>query len=135
MNAGRIERSAGDFHFYEEGVTPAVVRVIEAVDRERRRIGDALGLTLTPVAEAFHAAGFGPAGDLWATINGCSDAPPTVVPGRDKTCTTWQGCEAPTELCVVHGMPHAWPAPWGQKAAPVDATTEGWAWFLGLPPR
>lgn len=72
---------------------------------------------------------------LWATINGCSDAPPTVVPGRDKTCTTWQGCKAPTELCVVHGMPHAWPAPWGQKAAPVDATTEGWAWFLGLPPR
>ncbi|MCC6629093.1 MAG: NAD/NADP octopine/nopaline dehydrogenase family protein, partial [Chloroflexi bacterium] len=27
MNAGRIERSRGEFYFYEEGVTPSVVRV------------------------------------------------------------------------------------------------------------
>ena len=33
-------------------------------------IAAALGLRLTPVDEAFHAAGFGPAGDLWAVING-----------------------------------------------------------------
>jgi opine dehydrogenase len=70
LNAGRIEYARGDFYFYEEGVTPAVCRLIEAVDRERRAIGRALGLELTPVAEAFHAAGFGPRGDLWATING-----------------------------------------------------------------
>ena len=42
MNAGRIERSRGDFYFYEEGVTPAVVSVIEAVDAERRALGAAL---------------------------------------------------------------------------------------------
>lgn len=70
MNAGRIEYSQGEFHFYEEGVSPSVARVIMQVDEERRRIGAALGYELLPVHEAFHRAGFGPAGDLWATING-----------------------------------------------------------------
>jgi opine dehydrogenase len=70
LNAGRIEYARGEFYFYEEGVTPAACRVIETVDRERRAIGQALDLDLLPVAEAFHAAGFGPKGDLWATING-----------------------------------------------------------------
>ncbi|MCP4627096.1 MAG: hypothetical protein GY850_26845 [bacterium] len=35
LNAGRIERSHGEFYMYEEGMIPAVVRVIEDVDRER----------------------------------------------------------------------------------------------------
>ncbi len=70
MNAGRIERSHGEFYFYEEGVTPAVVRAIMAVDEERRAIGECLGYELMPVNEAFHQAGFGPRGDLWAAING-----------------------------------------------------------------
>src|SRR5262249_43535836 len=70
LNAGRIEYSRGEFYFYEEGVTPGVVRAIEALDAERRAIGRALGVDLLPVAAAFHAAGFGPQGDLWATING-----------------------------------------------------------------
>ncbi|MBA3413828.1 MAG: NAD/NADP octopine/nopaline dehydrogenase family protein [Chloroflexia bacterium] len=71
LNAGRIERSRGEFWFYEEGVTPGVVAAIEAVDGERRALGAALGLGLTPVAEAFARAGFGPASaDLWAVING-----------------------------------------------------------------
>ena len=70
MNAGRIERSHGEFYFYEEGVTPAVVRAIMAVDDERRAIGRAFGYELMPVNEAFHQAGFGPQGDLWAAING-----------------------------------------------------------------
>lgn len=70
MNAGRVEYARGEFYFYEEGVSPAVARVIVQVDEERRRIGAALGYELLPVNEAFHRAGFGPAGDLWATING-----------------------------------------------------------------
>jgi opine dehydrogenase len=85
MNAGRIERSRGEFWFYEEGVTPAVVRVIEAVDRERLDVGAALGLTLTPVAAAFHRAGFGPAGDLWATINGSRMLTALRAPGQVET--------------------------------------------------
>ncbi len=70
MNAGRIEYARGEFYFYEEGVSPSVAKVIMQVDEERRRIGAALGYELLPVHEAFHRAGFGPGGDLWATING-----------------------------------------------------------------
>ena len=44
LNAGLIERTAGGFLFYEEGITEAVGRVIEAVDRERLAIADALGV-------------------------------------------------------------------------------------------
>jgi opine dehydrogenase len=85
MNAGRIERSRGEFWFYEEGVTPTVVRAIEAVDRERLALGAALGLALTPVAAAFHRAGFGPAGDLWATINGSRMLTALRAPGQIDT--------------------------------------------------
>lgn len=70
MNAGRIEYSRGDFYFYEEGVTQTVVKVIYGVDDERKAIGNAFGFSLRPVDESFHNAGFGPKGDLWATING-----------------------------------------------------------------
>ena len=44
LNAGLIERTAGGFLFYEEGITESVGRAIEAVDRERLAIADALGL-------------------------------------------------------------------------------------------
>ncbi len=70
MNAGRIEYSRGEFYFYEEGVSPSVADVIMRVDAERRDIGRALGYDLLPANEAFHRAGFGPKGDLWAAING-----------------------------------------------------------------
>ncbi len=85
MNAGRIERSRGEFWFYEEGVTPSVVNVIEGVDRERLALGAALGLRLTPVAEAFHRAGFGPAGDFWSTINGSRMLTALRAPGQVET--------------------------------------------------
>ena len=58
MNAGRIEKSEGDFYFYNEGITPGVCRMIYAVDRERLAIGQALGFELSPVDTAFHQAGF-----------------------------------------------------------------------------
>jgi len=44
LNAGLIERTAGGFLFYEEGITEAVGRTIEAVDRERLAIAGALGV-------------------------------------------------------------------------------------------
>jgi opine dehydrogenase len=44
LNAALIERTGGAFLFYEQGVTEAVGRVIEAVDRERLAIADALGV-------------------------------------------------------------------------------------------
>jgi opine dehydrogenase len=44
LNAALIERTGGDFMFYEEGVTEAVGRLIKAVDGERLAIADALGV-------------------------------------------------------------------------------------------
>ncbi len=85
MNAGRVERSRGEFWFYDEGVTPSVVTVIEALDGERLALGAALGLELTPVAEAFHKAGFGPKGDLWAVINGSKMLTALRAPGQIDT--------------------------------------------------
>jgi opine dehydrogenase len=70
LNAGRVEYARGDFYFYEEGVTPGVVRAIKAVDAERLSLGTRLGLRLEPVEEIYWQGGFGPRGDLWATING-----------------------------------------------------------------
>jgi hypothetical protein len=75
LNAGRIERSRGEFWFYEEGVTPGVVAAIRAVDGERRALGAALGLELAPVAEAFARAG---------------SVPPRQTSGRSSTAA---GCE------------------------------------------
>lgn len=51
LNAALLERTGGDFLFYEEGVTPAVGRLIEAVDRERIAIGEALGVEVIPDPE------------------------------------------------------------------------------------
>ena len=57
-------------NFTELLVSPAVAKVIMQVDEERRSIGQVLGYDLLSVNEGFHKAGFGPKGDLWATING-----------------------------------------------------------------
>lgn len=112
MNAGRIERSRGEFYFYEEGVTPAVVTVIEAVDAERLALGRALGQSLQPVAAAFHAAGFGPAGDLWSVINGSQMLTALRAPGmlRSRWLTedlpyglvTWSSLAAQLGLATPH---------------------------------
>jgi opine dehydrogenase len=44
LNAGRIESTLGDFQFYIDGVTPAVGRVLEVLDRERVTVASALGI-------------------------------------------------------------------------------------------
>ena len=46
LNAALLERTGGDFLFYEEGVTESVGRLIEAVDNERLAIAAALGVTV-----------------------------------------------------------------------------------------
>lgn len=46
LNAGTVERSGGQWEFYEHGFTPSVASVVEAVDRERLALGEALGLEL-----------------------------------------------------------------------------------------
>ena len=51
LNVGEIERENNDLLFYEEGVTPAVGKLIKAVDEERIKIGDKLGFKVIPDPE------------------------------------------------------------------------------------
>ena len=57
LNAAAIERNKGDFYFYSEGTTPAVGKVIEALDKERMAILKTLGLSSTSFLEYFYQIG------------------------------------------------------------------------------
>ena len=48
LNVALIERTKGDFDFYHQGVTPAVGRLIEAIDKERIAIGKKLNVEVIP---------------------------------------------------------------------------------------
>jgi len=102
MNAGRIEYSHGEFYFYEEGVSPAVAETIMAVDAERRAIATALGYDLGGADEAFYRAGFGPRGDLWATINGSLMLTQLKAPGSLKS--RWLSEDIPYGLSAWHDV-------------------------------
>lgn len=80
LNAGRIERSNGDFYIYEEGMTPSVIRVMEKLDAERLAIGNWFGLELMTIAELLHTSGYGPKGDTWEVINGSKSLTPIKGP-------------------------------------------------------
>jgi opine dehydrogenase len=56
-NAGWIEKTAGDFLWYREGVTPAIGAWIDAVDGERLAIVRSLGLKPLRFVDIFHQAG------------------------------------------------------------------------------
>ena len=61
LNAGRIEDTHGDFEYYVEGVTPAVAKVLEEIDKERVAVAAALGIRASTAREwlylAYDAAG------------------------------------------------------------------------------
>lgn len=80
LNAGRIERAHGEFYMYEEGMTFSVVKVIEAMDRERLEIGKALGIELPTGVEMMVESGYGPRGTLWESINGSAGLTPVKGP-------------------------------------------------------
>ncbi len=102
MNAGRVEYSRGEFYFYEEGVSPSVAKTIMAVDAERRAIAKALGYELPAADEAFYRAGFGPKGDLWATINGSRMLTQLKAPGSLKS--RWLTEDIPYGLATWFGV-------------------------------
>ena len=81
LNAGRIEKSEGEFFFYNEGITESVSGVIESVDLERRKIGDFFGYKLDKVADSFHKAGFGQKGTLIETISSSDMLTSLKAPG------------------------------------------------------
>ena len=80
LNAGRIERSHGEFYMYEEGMTPSVVRVMESLDRERIRIGQRLGIDLPTGVDMMVESGYGPRGTLWESLNGSAGLTPVKGP-------------------------------------------------------
>jgi opine dehydrogenase len=80
LNAGRIERSHGEFYMYEEGMTPSVVRVIEALDQERIQIGKRLGIELPTAVDMMVESAYGPRGTLWESLNGSAGLTPVKGP-------------------------------------------------------
>ena len=72
-NAARIEQTGGDFLFYEEGVSDATGRLIEALDNERIAIGSKLGIPVVPDPELAMRQGYMLAdnyGDAYRTAPG-----------------------------------------------------------------
>jgi len=57
LNAAYIERTKGDFYFYPKGTTPAVGKVMEALDKERIAILKTLSLSPTSFLELFYKTG------------------------------------------------------------------------------
>ena len=57
-NAGRIEATEGDFRHYYDGITPSVGRLIDAVDRERLAVAQALGVDTMTFVELFWRMGY-----------------------------------------------------------------------------
>ncbi|MFB3890840.1 MAG: NAD/NADP octopine/nopaline dehydrogenase family protein [Phycisphaerae bacterium] len=56
LNAARIEDTHGDFEYYVEGVTPAVARVLEEIDKERVAVAAALGIRANTAREWLYLA-------------------------------------------------------------------------------
>jgi poly(3-hydroxybutyrate) depolymerase len=64
----------------------------------------------------------------WADKNHCGPKP-AVTTIDDATCSTYRSCGQATQLCVIDGLPHAYPAPWGDESCTFNATDYGWSWF------
>jgi opine dehydrogenase len=60
--AAWVEATGGDYRFYVDGMTAGVVRVIEALDGERRAVAAAFGHALPPLVEEMAAIGTAEAG-------------------------------------------------------------------------
>lgn len=52
LNAGRIDYSNGEFWLYKEGITKHTINVLEAVERERKALGRALGFEVEGARES-----------------------------------------------------------------------------------
>jgi opine dehydrogenase len=57
-NAGRVEAMGGDYYHYHDGISPSVGRLIDALDRERLAVAEALGVHALPFVEQFYRSGY-----------------------------------------------------------------------------
>ena len=107
MNAGRIERSKGEFYLYEEGITPTVANVMEVLDAERGEIVHKLGYELMTVAMEL-AEGREPR-TIWEEVNGCQTLEfikgPTSLKNRYFTEDIPYGLVAWSDLGKQIGVP------------------------------
>jgi opine dehydrogenase len=58
LNVGRVESTGGDYHHYYDGITPAVGRLIDALDAERLAVAGALGVAIEPLPQFFFRMGY-----------------------------------------------------------------------------
>lgn len=58
MNAGRIEATGGDYYHYHDGISPAVGRLIDRIDEERRAVAAALGVEAPRFVDHFFRMGY-----------------------------------------------------------------------------
>ncbi|MBW1712306.1 MAG: NAD/NADP octopine/nopaline dehydrogenase family protein [Deltaproteobacteria bacterium] len=58
LNAARIENTKGDFLFYRDGTSPAVVRISQRLDEERLALCRTLGLAEIPATERLYQLGY-----------------------------------------------------------------------------
>ena len=58
LNVGRVEATGGDYHHYYDGITPAVGRLIDALDAERVEVAAGLGVEIERLPEFFFRMGY-----------------------------------------------------------------------------
>jgi opine dehydrogenase len=58
LNVGRVESTGGDYHHYYDGITPAVGRLIDALDAERQAVAAGLGVAIEPLPQFFFRMGY-----------------------------------------------------------------------------
>src|SRR5262249_27434268 len=58
LNVGRVESTGGGYHHYYDGITPAVGRLIDALDAERLAVASALGVVVEPLPQFFFRMGY-----------------------------------------------------------------------------
>jgi len=56
LNAARIENTHGEFDYYIDGITPSVALILEAVDNERVKVAEALGVRAITAREWLYSA-------------------------------------------------------------------------------
>lgn len=85
LNAGRIEFANGQFYQFQEGVTPSVAKVMEALDRERLAIAEACGIRASPYLMRAIETGYITNGSSWYEAISSSPHLTTKGPGRLDT--------------------------------------------------
>jgi opine dehydrogenase len=107
MNAGRIESTQGDFEFYRDGVSPAVARVMEAIDAERMAASAALGAGAMSLRD-WIAATYGVQGPaLWETIQTLNARVYKTSRAPATLASRYLGEDVPTGLVPIAALGEA----------------------------